>query len=93
MYTEAQCEDNIRKFTIDLNKMIMKVHNESVELKTRLQSPRLLSIDTTTQIANENLKLFDEIIQKLVEKAKNYAAYQDRFGNTLKQVKKKTTQP
>lgn len=93
MYTEAQCEDNIRKFTEDLNKDILKVHSESVELKTKLQSPRLLSLDTSLEAAKENLKLFEEMIQVLVEKAKNYALYQERFGNTMKQVKKKITQP
>jgi hypothetical protein len=73
--------------------MILKAHNESIDLRTRLHSPRLLSLDITLQIANENLMLFEEMIQKLVEKAKNYAAYQERFGNTMKQVKKKLTQP
>lgn len=91
LYTEAQCEDNIRKFTVDLNNMIAKVYKESIDLKARLQSPRLLSLDTTPQVANENLKLFDEMIQKFIEQAKNYAAYQERFGNTIKQVKKKLT--
>lgn len=92
MYTEAQCEENIRKFTVDLGYLINKIHGESIELKVRLQSPALLSSDTTSQVANENLSLFQEMIEKLVEKAKNYASYQERFGNTMKQVKKKTTQ-
>jgi hypothetical protein len=92
LYTEAQCEENIRKFTIDLNTLINKVHKDSIELKVRLQSPALLSSDTNIQIANENLTLFQEMIEKLVEKAKNYASFQERFGNTLKQVKKKPTQ-
>jgi hypothetical protein len=91
LYTEAQCEENIRKFTIDLGALITKAHNESVELKTRLQSPLLLSADTIAQQANENLTLFQEMIEKLVEKAKNYASYQERFGNTMKQVTKKKT--
>ena len=92
LYTEAQSEENIRKFTVDLGILIGKVHSESIDLRFRLQSPVLLSSDTTAQIAQENLTLFQEMIEKLVEKAKNYAAYQERFGNTLKQVKKKTAQ-
>lgn len=90
LYTEAQSEENIRKFTVDLGALITKAHNESIDLKVRLQSPGLLSSDTLPQIANENLTLFEEMIGKLVEKAKNYASYQERFGNTLKQVKKKS---
>jgi hypothetical protein len=89
LYTEAQCEENIRKFTVDLGLMVTKAHNESVELKVRLQAPTLLSTDTTPQIARGNLILFQEMIEKLVERAKNYSLYQERFGNTLKQVKKK----
>jgi hypothetical protein len=89
LYTEAQCEENIKKFTVDLGFLITKAHNESVELKVRLQTPTLLSSDTTPAIARENLTLFHEMIEKLVERAKNYALYQERFGNTLKQVKKK----
>lgn len=91
LYTEAQCEDNIRKFTIDLGVLITKAHNECVDLKARLQSPVLLSIDTSGQQANENLLLYQEMIVKLAERAKNYASYQERFGNTMKQVSKKKT--
>lgn len=91
LYTEAQCEENIRKFSTDLNSLIMKTHKEAIELKERLQAAVLLSADTTPQIASENLMLFQEMIEKLMEKSKNYSSYQERFGNTLKQVKKKTT--
>jgi hypothetical protein len=90
LYTEAQCEENIKKFTIDLNMLINKVHSKAVELKLKLNSSALLSVDTTPQAANENLKLFKEMIEKLIEKGRNYAMYQERFGNTMKQVKKKS---
>ena len=90
LYTEAQCEENIRKFSVDLSALIIKVHRESLDLRERLQAPVLLSVDTTQAVAKENLTLFQEMIEKLMEKAKNYASYQERFGNTMKQVKKKT---
>jgi len=92
LYTEAQCEENIRKFTVDLQFLMNKVRSESVELKIRLQSPLLLAADTTFQLANENLTLFQEIIENLLVKAKNYGSYQEKFGNTMKQVKKKVIQ-
>lgn len=92
LYTEAQSEENIRKFTVDLGKMINKAHGESVELKTRLQAPTLLSTDTTHHVARENLTLFHEMIEKLVERCKNYALYQERFNGTMKQGKKKGAQ-
>ena len=69
-----------------------KVRNESVDLKIRLQSPLLLAADTTFQLANENLTLFQEMIETLIVKAKNYGSYQEKFGNTMKQVKKKVIQ-
>ena len=69
-----------------------KVRSESVELKIRLQSPLLLATDTTYQLANENLTLFQEMIEMLVVRAKNYGVYQEKFGNTMKQVKKKVIQ-
>ena len=53
----------------------------------------LLSLDTAPQLAQEYLTLYEEKIEKLLEKSKNYASYQERFGNTMKQVKKKLTQP
>ncbi len=93
LYTEAQSEENIRKFTIDLNKLITKAHTESIDVRTELHQPILLSLDTAPQFAQEYLTLYEEKIGKLVEKAKNYASYQERFGNTIKQVKKKLTQP
>lgn len=91
MYTEAQCEDNIRKFTVDLAVLIARAHNECIDVKARLQSPLLLLVDTSAQQASENLLLFEEMIAKLAERAKNYAAYQERFGNTMKQVSKRKT--
>ena len=93
LYTEAQSEDNIRKFTIDLNKLISKAHSESMDVKIRLHEPILLSLDTSFEAAKDYLMLYEEKIQHLSDKAKNYAAYQERFGNTMKQVKKKLTQP
>lgn len=92
LYTEAQCEENIRKFTVDLQQLMNKVRSESVDLKIRLQSPLLLAADTTYQLANENLTLFQEMIEILIVKAKNYGSYQEKFGNTMKQVKKKVIQ-
>jgi len=92
LYTEAQSEENIRKFSVDLTSLILKVHKESIDLKVRLQSPVLLSSDTTPAIANENLTLYQEMIEKMVQKAKNYSSYQERFGQTMKQVKKKVIQ-
>jgi hypothetical protein len=85
MYTEAQCEENIRKFTTDLNNMVLKAKTESIDLKTRLHSPRLISWDLTPLVALENLKLLEEMIQFLVEKAKNYLIYQEKFKNTMTQ--------
>ena len=92
LYTEAQSGENIRKFTVDLDALITRTHNELVELKIRLQSPFLLSADTIAKQARENLVLFQEMIVKLTNKAKNYASYQERFANTMKLVthKKKT---
>lgn len=92
LYTEAQCEENIRKFSVDLQFLMNKVRSESVDLKIRLQSPLLLAADTTYQLANENLTLFQEMIENLLIKAKNYGSYQEKFANTMKQVKKKVIQ-
>lgn len=68
------------------------MHYDSIELKVKLQSPELLSSETTEKVAEENLKLFQEMIERLIEKAKNYSSYQERFGNTMKQIKKKSNQ-
>jgi hypothetical protein len=75
-----------------LNKLIKNVHQDSIELKVKLQSPELLSPDTPDKVAEESLKMFQETIDKLIGKARNYSSYQERFGNTMKQVKKKTNQ-
>ena len=52
----------------------------------------LLSAGTTFQLAKENLSLLHEMIEKLLEKAKNYNSYQEKFSNALTQVKKKVVQ-
>jgi hypothetical protein len=65
--------------------MVLKAKSESIDLKTRLHSPRLISWDLTAPVALENLKFLEEMVQLLVEKAKNYLIYQERFKNTMGQ--------
>ncbi len=71
--------------------MILKAKSETVDLKIRLHSPRLISWDLTATVALESLKFLEEMIQMFVEKAKNYLIYQEKFKNTMSQSASKKT--
>ncbi|XP_019625905.1 PREDICTED: LOW QUALITY PROTEIN: dynein heavy chain 6, axonemal-like [Branchiostoma belcheri] len=83
LYCEAKKDDNIRKFSTDLDKHINNLRFELVEIKSKVRDPNLLNPDTLTVVATETLKTLMEEVEYLSSKARSYANYQDRFGSSI----------
>ncbi|XP_070577565.1 LOW QUALITY PROTEIN: dynein axonemal heavy chain 6-like [Ptychodera flava] len=83
LYCEAKKDDNIRKYSDDLNNHIDKLRLELVEIKSRVRAPVLLSQHTLPVVATENLKLIGDDVSNVSVKARSYASYQDRFGSSI----------
>ncbi|CAF3406660.1 unnamed protein product [Rotaria socialis] len=89
LYTEAQCDENVQKFTIELDEMIQRLYEQTIELKTKSKDPALLTNETRTETALDIITLLQENLAKLNEKAKNYSSFQERFNQISKQSTKK----
>ncbi|XP_071833092.1 dynein axonemal heavy chain 6-like isoform X4 [Apostichopus japonicus] len=87
IYCEAKKDENIAKFSDDLNSHINSLQKEAYEIRSKLQDPALLSPDTMVMVAMENLKLLNDALSVLTTKARSYASYQDRFGSSLSRQK------
>lgn len=59
------------------------MRRELVTIKNKVCSPALLDADSIPQVATEKLKLLKEDLANLSTKARNYTAYQDRFGSSM----------
>ena len=56
LYAEAKKDDNIRKFSSDLNHLISSIRNRIIDIKNRVQDPVLLSGDTMASTALEKIR-------------------------------------
>ncbi|XP_035825271.1 dynein heavy chain 6, axonemal [Aplysia californica] len=88
LYCEAKKDDNIRKFSSQLDTLISDIRSTLMDLKSRVQDPELLHTDTHALSALETVRLLQEEVQTLSVKARSYASYQDRFGSSLSKQKR-----
>ena len=56
LYAEAKKDDNIRKFSADLNHLIDLIRSRIIEIKTRVGDPVLLNGDTMASTALERIR-------------------------------------
>ena len=83
LYCEAKKDENIQRYSRALDDLIGTVRRELVTIKNKVCSPALLDADSIPQVATEKLKLLKEDLANLSTKARNYTAYQDRFGSSM----------
>lgn len=83
LFCEAKKDENIRKFSQDLDNLIYKIRDKLMDLKNQVRDPDLLHIDTNAMGALETIKFLQEEVQELSLKARSYASYQERFGSSL----------
>ncbi|XP_070181014.1 dynein axonemal heavy chain 6-like [Littorina saxatilis] len=87
LYCEAKKDDNIGKFSSDLDTLIHNIRFKLMELKSRVQDPDLLHEETMAVSALETIQNLQEEVQGMSVRARSYASYQERFGSSLSQKK------
>ncbi|XP_032239531.2 dynein axonemal heavy chain 6 isoform X3 [Nematostella vectensis] len=83
LYCEAKRDENIQRFTRELEELISNVRRELVVIKNKVRSPILLEADNIPQVTIETLKFLSEELEAITTKAKSYASYQERFCNSM----------
>lgn len=90
LYCEAKKDENIRKFSSDLDRLISSIRYQLMELKNRVRDPSLLHSDTLPAMALDSILHLQEDVQSLFVRARSYSSYQERFGSSLSQTKRMT---
>ncbi|XP_076809994.1 dynein axonemal heavy chain 6-like [Clavelina lepadiformis] len=89
LFCEAKKDDNIMRFSADLDKHVHNLRYHLFDLKNKVAAPNLLSAESLSVAALEVIKLLSEEAEELSVKAKSYANYQDRFGSSYSSSKSK----
>jgi hypothetical protein len=88
LYAEAKKDDSIRKYNTDLDNLVHTIAERITHLKNLATDPNLLHPDSmATKVIQTVTQLADEV-SGLTVKARNYAAYKEKFISSLSQPKK-----
>ncbi|XP_069464806.1 dynein axonemal heavy chain 14 [Ambystoma mexicanum] len=87
LFCEARKDEDIIKFSGDLDTYISNLRFELMEFKNKVRNPVLLHADTFPGVAKEIIQnLLDEVVI-ISNKARSYSSYQDRFGSSMVDMK------
>ncbi|XP_078503488.1 dynein axonemal heavy chain 14 [Lissotriton helveticus] len=84
---EARKDEDIIKFSGDLDTYISNLRFELMEFKNKVRNPVLLHADTFPGVAKEILQNLLEEVEIISNKARSYSSYQDRFGSSMVAMK------
>ncbi|XP_044147930.1 LOW QUALITY PROTEIN: dynein axonemal heavy chain 14 [Bufo gargarizans] len=87
LFCEAKKDEDIVKFSGDLDKYISDLHFHLMEFKIKVTNPILLEADTFPLEANEVIINLLEEFEVIANKARCYSSYQERFGSSMTQMK------
>ncbi|XP_056424426.1 dynein axonemal heavy chain 14 isoform X2 [Hyla sarda] len=87
LFCEAKKDEDIVRFSGDLDKYISNLHFHLMEFKIKVNNPILLEADTFPLEANEVLFSLLEEFEVVANKARCYSSYQERFGSSMTQMK------
>ncbi|KAM3930843.1 dynein axonemal heavy chain 14 [Leptodactylus fuscus] len=87
LFCEAKKDEDIVRFSGDLDKYISNLHFHLMEFKIKVKNPILLEADTFPLEASEVIaNLLDEF-EVIANKARCYSSYQERFGSSMTHMK------
>ncbi|XP_069582586.1 dynein axonemal heavy chain 14 [Ranitomeya imitator] len=87
LFCEAKKDEDIVKFSGDLDKYISNLHFQLMEFKIKVKNPILLETDTFPLEAIEVIVSLLEEFEVIANKARCYSSYQERFGSSMTQMK------
>eukprot|EP00079_Xenopus_tropicalis_P035681 XP_017949452.1 PREDICTED: dynein heavy chain 14, axonemal [Xenopus tropicalis] len=87
LFCEAKKDENIVRFSGDLDTYISQLHSELMEFKVKVRNPLLLQGDIFPREALEMITNLLEEFEVLANKARCYSSYQERFGSSMTHMK------
>ncbi|KAM4770854.1 dynein axonemal heavy chain 14 [Rhinophrynus dorsalis] len=87
LFCAAKRDENIVKFSGELDTYISNLHFELMDFKAKVRDPLLLQDDTFPLEAKEMIQSLLEEFEVISNKARCYSTYQERFGSSLTQMK------
>ena len=83
LYCEAKKDENIMKFSNELEVLISNVRGDLLTLKNKIRAPSLIDSVNSSKAILDTLKVLGEELEEISSKARNYAVYQDHFIGAL----------
>ncbi|XP_074663059.1 dynein axonemal heavy chain 6-like [Tubulanus polymorphus] len=84
LFCDAKKDENIRKFSNDLDTLITDIRFNIIELKNKVLDPELLNHETMAMVALENVRYLQDEVHTLALKIRSYGNYQERFGSSMR---------
>ena len=91
MYCEAKKDENVQKFSKDLEYIVENLTKQLHQLSNQIRNPSLLDDDMSPSTAIETITYLKEDLETLSKNAKSFANYEDCFASALSTGAKKRT--
>ena len=82
-YCEAKKDENIRRFSADLDRLIDDVARKGSDLRIKARDPGLLDPDVDAPSCISEIAEMQEVLQSLQTRIKAYASYEAKFGASI----------
>jgi dynein heavy chain, axonemal len=89
LHAEVKRDNNIRKFTKELDSYLDDVRRKLFEIKNNVADSAFLNIDSQPAVVLQRISWLTDDVTKLLSRARKYANYQQRFGVTASSTKKR----
>ena len=83
LYCEAKKDENIMKFSNELELLIGQVRCDLLTLRNKIRAPSLIDPINTSKVILDTLRVLGEELEEISNKTRNYAVYQDHFIGAL----------
>ena len=83
LYCEAKKDENIMKFSNDLETLISNVRGDLLSLKNKIRAPSLIDSMNSSKAILDTLEVLGQELEEISNKARNYSVYQDHFFGAL----------
>ncbi|XP_057306686.1 dynein axonemal heavy chain 6-like [Hydractinia symbiolongicarpus] len=89
LYCEAMKDENVRKFTKNLDDIVENLKKQLHGLVIQIQNPSLLDEDISSSNAIETIQFLKDDLEELSESIKRFAAYETCLSNAMSASKKR----
>jgi dynein heavy chain len=89
LHAEVKRDNNLRKFSKELDAFLGDIKRKLFEIKNSVADPAFLSVDSQPSVVLQRISWLTDDVTKLLNRARKYASYQQRFGVAASSAKKR----